>query len=657
MIHKTNIFAAPIICGAALALALAAGCDKMTTIETPTGFPEDGVVRIAANAGDPLTRGDGTSSSEYSGTTLGLFIDYGTGDKYNGSNVKWTKAENAWTPEKQMLWKSSTDAAQVYAYAPYVEGQTDPTKVEFTIPGDQAAGTLTADLVSWAYLSFVPNSSNNNFQDGKILISFGHRLVKLTFNFEKGNQFADGVTVSEAVLLGTSSKVVLKATNGSVTAASDAAGLDIKLHKVEDAQNPTALKYEAVFFPGEGQGAGAKMLQVKMSEGTVLNYVVPSVELVEGGLKAGSAYEMKMRLGKDKIELAKDGITVGNWTDVEDPLPGGEAQLNGNSWDGTIATGFEGGDGSSNDPYIIATASQLAYLAQQVNGGNAYEGKYFRQTANFDLAGKKWTPIGAGNSKPFKGKFDGNNHEIFGLKVETDWYAGLFGYIYSGSVKNVRICSGSVKASVHYVGGIVGDFNYSTMENCTASVNVSGNSNVGGLAGNISGSTVSNCHFLSGEIVGSGDGNWDGEYVGGIVGHVQSSNVSTVKDCSANASVKGKINVGGLCGWFGNGDHEFSNCTMKGSVTVTGGYCGGLVGYLNDNSKGTFENCQFKGSIKKDGAGVSNTGIAIGADNSNGNVTFTYCVCTIDNQTYMALDGWESGSKSDYTGIEVTTIK
>ena len=654
MTHKTNIFAAPIICGAALALALAAGCDKMATTESPTGFPEDGVVRIAANAGDPLTRADGTSSSEYSGTTLGLFIDYGSNDKYNGSNVKWTKAENAWSPEKQMLWKDDNTGANIYAYAPYVDGSAADA-VNFEIPSDQTAGTLTADLVSWAYLKFVPNSSNNNFQDGKILISFGHRLVKLTFNFEKGNQFADGVTVSEAVLLGTSSKVVLNATAGTVAAASDAASLDIKLHQVKDAQNPNALKYEAVFFPGEGQKAGVKMLKVTMSEGTVLNYVVPSDGLVSGGLKAGSAYEMKMRLGKDKIELAKDGITVGSWTDVEDPLPGGEAQLNGNSWDGTIATGFEGGDGSSNDPYIIATASQLAYLAQQVNGGTSYEGKYFRQTANFDLAGKKWTPIGNFPNE-FKGHFDGDNKEVYDLNVDiTGSRAGLFGNIRNGSVKNVRICSGSVKASEHYVGGIVGDFNYSTMENCTASVNVSGNSNVGGLAGNISGSTVSNCHFLSGEIVGSGDGNWAGEYVGGIVGHVQSSNVSIVKDCSANASVKGKMNVGGLCGWFGNGDHEFSNCTMKGSVTVTGSYCGGLVGYLS-SSNGKFENCQFEGSIKKDGGDVSATGIAIGADASN--VTFKNCVCTIDEQTKTSLGGEKVGkARSDNYEYSDTDIK
>ena len=92
---------------------------------------------------------------------------------------------------------------------------------------------------------------------------------------------------------------------------------------------------------------------------------------------------------------------------------------------------------------------------------------------------------------------------------------------------------------------------------------------------------------------------------------------------------------------------------MKGSVTVTGSYCGGLVGNLFD-SKGKFEECQFEGSIKKDGDNVSNTGIAIGADKSS--VTFENCVCTIDTETYMALSGWEAGNKSDdYIGIEVTT--
>ena len=139
------------------------------------------------------------------------------------------------------------------------------------------------------------------------------------------------------------------------------------------------------------------------------------------------------------------------------------------------------------------------------------------------------------------------------------------------------------------------------------------------------------------------------------MGHIDNGQI---ENCTASVNVSGKSNVGGVVGLV-KGDHVFSNCTMKGTITVTGSNCGGLVGYLDENSKGSFKSCQFEGSIKKDGTGVSNTGIAIGADNSNGNVTFTDCVCTIDNKTYMALNGWEAGNKedSDYNGIEVTTIK
>ena len=708
MIHKTNIFAAPIICGAALALALAAGCDKMATTESPTGFPEDGVVRIAANAGDPLTRADGTSSSGYEGTTLGLFIDYGTGDKYNGSNVKWTKAENAWTPEKQMLWKSSTDAAQVYAYAPYVEGQTDPTKVEFSIPADQSQGTLTADLVSWAYLNFVPNSSNNNFQDGKILISFGHRLVKLTFNFEKGNQFASDVTVSEAVLLGTSSKVVLNATKGTVTAASDAASLDIKLHKVEDAQNPTALKYEAVFFPGEGQGAGAKMLQVKMSEGTVLNYVVPSsVGLVSGGLKAGSAYEMKMRLGKDKIELAKDGITVGKWADPVELPGGGEAQVDPNAdvWDGKTVTAFSTSDStnplgdSESAPILIESAAQLAYLAQQVKAGESYSGKYFKLTKDLALAEMPWTPIGGyeqideskWEERLFEGNFDGGNHTIYGLKVVAEKKGndniqplGLFGLVnrsyYSSPkaktyIKDLRISganvlnenqksgilcgiayfvdisgvevSGTVTAS-GVCGGLVGAIANSTISNCKAKVKVTSTGSAGGICAESADLELSKCSVSSSEIVGT-------YQTGGLLGVIY--NKLDVTDCTVDASVKG-YSVGGLFGVFGVDKQGYArsakNCTMTGAVTVAKGngdeYGGGIAGWLYGSC--SFENCGFDGTVvKEEGVDVNKerVGAAIGKDDV-GTSTFTNCWYNVDKISGLYKIGGGKDN-ADYSGI------
>ena len=103
-----------------------------------------------------------------------------------------------------------------------------------------------------------------------------------------------------------------------------------------------------------------------------------------------------------------------------------------NVWDGSIATGFQSGTGTSDDPYIIATASQLAYLAQQVNGGSAtYDANTcFKLTSDIDISSHAWMPIA-----DFTGTFDGDGHQITGLNIgtssardTTDGYAGLFGY-------------------------------------------------------------------------------------------------------------------------------------------------------------------------------------------------------------------------------------
>ena len=45
-------------------------------------------------------------------------------------------------------------------------------------------------------------------------------------------------------------------------------------------------------------------------------------------------------------------------------------------WDGTVATSYDGGDGTPENPYQIATPEQLALLAQQTNTGNGGDACY-----------------------------------------------------------------------------------------------------------------------------------------------------------------------------------------------------------------------------------------------------------------------------------------
>lgn len=90
------------------------------------------------------------------------------------------------------------------------------------------------------------------------------------------------------------------------------------------------------------------------------------------------------------------------------------------------ANSYAGGDGSKTNPYEIATAEQLAKLARDVNNGNTFRGKYFKLTADIDLSGGIWMPIGKYynygnvNNRLFFGKFDGNGHVIKNMHIQWE---------------------------------------------------------------------------------------------------------------------------------------------------------------------------------------------------------------------------------------------
>lgn len=311
----------------ALALGLC-GCSK--TAAPVSGFPQDGVVRISTGTSAPVAKAAGDVSA-YQGDNIGLFMWYTDGsDRCTKSNVKWTREASTgeWTPIEQMLWKSETDKPHVWAYAPYSDTQLVPTgeaecgKIEFSIPADQSAGIGAADLVAWGVRDYVPDHNlNPNFsEDGKIMVSFSHQLVKLTVNFFIRTQFAADVTISKVLLKGTSSKVICDLFDpSSVSKASDATDLDITFHKVSD------LSYEVLFFPGTGQEPLNQMMEITMSDGTTLTYTIPAGGLFYGSdtFVSGCAYTMQVLLGKNAVGL--NNVTMDEWISSGMEFDGGDA--------------------------------------------------------------------------------------------------------------------------------------------------------------------------------------------------------------------------------------------------------------------------------------------------------------------------------------------
>lgn len=240
-------------------------------------------------------------------------------------------------------------------------------------------------------------------------------------------------------------------------------------------------------------------------------------------------------------------------------------------WDGVMPeanqnAAYSGGSGTQSDPFIIATAEDLAQLSvNAATFSNYSSGKYFLQTDDIVLnpsdvfetdssgviTGIKegetaniWTPIGIyiSGSNDFGGRYDGGGKAIHGVYIDnTSDYQGLFGRLYVGYIINVRVESSYIKGK-DFVGGIVG-YNWSgVVSNCSFSGTVIGNSEVGGIIGE-NNETVTFCRNT-----GAVSGN---SYVGGIVGYNEI--YSLVTDSYNIVTVEGKLYFGGLVGTDNSG--------------------------------------------------------------------------------------------------------
>ena len=102
------------------------------------------------------------------------------------------------------------------------------------------------------------------------------------------------------------------------------------------------------------------------------------------------------------------------------------------------------GEGTSIKPFLINTISDLEFISKYCREGNNSSGIHFLQTADFDLSGKTWKPIGDGNA--FAGYYDGGGHTIRNALIEADGMAGLFGIV-KGTV--TRLCM--EKSTIKYM--------------------------------------------------------------------------------------------------------------------------------------------------------------------------------------------------------------
>lgn len=363
------------------------------------------------------------------------------------------------------FWWTSREDITVSAWWPY--GTTIPDVV---VKEDQStkAGFEGSDFIS---------AEAQTVQFDNPTLEFSHRTARITVLLKPGDGIPS-VTGADVSVTG------LGTDNGNpATIRTYAPGTDT---------------YEALAAP-QTVMANTPFIQVDLGRGTY--YFRPKNDVV---LEAGSRYTYTVNVTAKGLELA--GCTIGGWTDG-----GGES---GTAEDLGY---FIQDDGS----YTVYNANGLLAWNKAVQSDLSLN---CTLTADINLTGTTWTPIGSGFSSNtgYQGTFDGQGHSITGLSITTNSTDGgnavLFDGIGSnGTVKNLQVeVNYNVQQGV--ASGIV-NVNYGTITACSVTGDIAARtSDIGGIA-SINNGSIIGCWF---------DGNLTTNYVeGGIAAY----NYGTITAC------------------------------------------------------------------------------------------------------------------------------
>ena len=436
------------------------------------------------------------------------------------------------------------------------------------------------------------SAENRKVEFNNPTLEFTHRTARVAIELKPGTGFTSvaGATVS---------LVSLSADNGNPTA--------IKTY------NASGNTYEALTAP-QTVAAGKPFVKVELGGGTF--YFRPQNNVV---LEAGSRYKYTVKV--NAIGLTLEGCTIGNWADG-----GGES--------GAAELGYI--YDSNTKTYTVYNADGLLAWNEAAQKDRSIN---CTLTADIDLTGKDWTPIGTNFYNSYTGTFDGGGHTIKGLTVTTnDQYVGLFGRLgKAGTVKNVVMEGVQITSnhSLGYAGGVAGFSWGGTIENCSVSGSVSGTVSVGGVVGIQWEASITGCSS-SATVKGM-------VQVGGVAGETNSG--ATMAACYATGNVTIEIDpidniLGGSLVGFNAGSSVLA-CYATGNVTSTGSSTGNvhIGGFLGGNYT-TVTACYWKNNHEQ-GIGYNKEGIAPEATNVDGTgVTWQDAVDAMNTALQNAGSEW-----------------
>ena len=486
--------------------------------------------------------------------------------------------------ENDPYYWTSRDPITVSAWWPFNNADiTQMPAVKVAEDQSKLADFQNSDFIS---------AENRKVEFNNPTLEFTHRTARVTIELKPGTGFTS--VAGATVIL-----VSLSADNGNPTA--------IKTY------NASGNTYEALTAP-QTIAAGKPFIRVELGGGTF--YFRPQNDVV---LEAGSRYKYTVKVNATGLTL--EGCTIGDWADG-----GGES--------GAAELGYI--YDSNTKTYTVYNADGLLAWNEAAQKDRSIN---CTLTADIDLTGKDWTPIGTNFYNSYTGTFDGGGHTIKGLTVTTnDQYVGLFGRLgKAGTVKNVVMEGVQITSnhSLGYAGGVAGFSWGGTIENCSVSGSVSGTVSVGGVVGIQWEASITGCSS-SATVKGM-------VQVGGVAGETNTG--ATMVACYATGNVTIEIDPidnilgGGLVGF--NAGSSVLACYATGNVTSTGSSTGNvhIGGFLGDNYT-TVTACYWKNNHEQ-GIGYNKEGFAPEATKVDGtNVTWQKAVDAMNTALQKAGSEW-----------------
>lgn len=323
--------------------------------------------------------------------------------------------------------------------------------------------------------------------------------------------------------------------------------------------------------------------------------------------------------------------------------------------------------GSASNPFAITTPQHLKNLSDIVNGvrypvdsvsgtyygqtvttvanESTYANCYFVVTADINMSGVDFTPIGRDTSHYFRGLFYGGTNGYTGERVQRTItnltindssldYVGLFGYVWQNgnqytrpTIEYITIGNSCSFIGKNCVGSVVAHGQDVTISHCYNYATVTGNDKVGGIVGYNFGATVINGTTNHGAVKGH-------DYVGGIAGEADWGGLTGTEDAiiTNNGTVEGNNYVGGIVGYLWT---TYSIVLAANQNQVVGkNYVGGIVGGLKYRN-------EYNNSI----AYSTNTG-TIGNTSSSSNIGGILGGC-VDNQIDFKIENCSNNGNID----------